>query len=48
MILLLLLLVLGLLVYAFANGKPGELGRILFFVALFWLLARPELLTRWL
>jgi len=33
------LVVLGALVYGFAgNGKAQELGRILFFCALFWLL----------
>lgn len=48
-ILLFLLMLLGVLVYALAtNGKVSELGRILFFVALLWLLYRPEAFLKWL
>lgn len=31
---MLVLAVIGLLIYAFANGKPAEIGRLVFFAAL--------------
>ena len=37
---LFVLAMIGALVYALANGKAGEIGRILFFCALFALLFR--------